>query len=44
MTTSALIEAPLQVKNVRTYTARIYKKLHVHSRAQAVAKYNGTLA
>jgi DNA-binding NarL/FixJ family response regulator len=26
---------------VRTFTARIYKKLHVHSRSQAVAKYLG---
>jgi DNA-binding NarL/FixJ family response regulator len=26
---------------VRTLTARIYKKLHVHSRSQAVAKYLG---
>ena len=26
---------------VRTLTARIYKKLHVHSRSQAVAKYFG---
>jgi DNA-binding NarL/FixJ family response regulator len=28
---------------VRTITKRIYKKLHVHSRAQAVAKYKGDL-
>ena len=26
---------------VRTLTARIYTKLHVHSRSQAVAKYLG---
>ena len=26
---------------VQTYIARIYEKLHVHSRAQAVAKYMG---
>jgi DNA-binding NarL/FixJ family response regulator len=37
-------EIQIAYSSVRTYTARIYKKLHVHSRAQAVAKYNGTLA
>jgi Bacterial regulatory proteins, luxR family len=26
---------------VRTFTARIYKKLHVNSRSQSVAKYLG---
>jgi DNA-binding CsgD family transcriptional regulator len=26
---------------VQTHIARIYEKLHVHSRAQAVAKYHG---
>jgi len=28
---------------VRTLTGRIYKKLQVHSRAQAAAKYHGEL-
>lgn len=29
---------------LRIHTSRIYKKLHVHSRSQAVAKYHGELA
>jgi DNA-binding CsgD family transcriptional regulator len=28
---------------LRIHTNRIYKKLHVHSRSQAVAKYHGEL-
>jgi DNA-binding NarL/FixJ family response regulator len=28
---------------LRIHTSRIYKKLHVHSRSQAVAKYHGEL-
>jgi DNA-binding CsgD family transcriptional regulator len=28
---------------VRTHTTRIYKKLHVHSRSQAVAKFLGKI-
>lgn len=34
-------EIQIAYSSVRTYTARIYKKLHVHSRSQAVAKYKG---
>jgi DNA-binding NarL/FixJ family response regulator len=37
-------EIQISYSTVRTFTARIYKKLHVHSRAQAVAKYHGNLA
>jgi DNA-binding NarL/FixJ family response regulator len=37
-------EIQIGYSTVRTFTARIYKKLHVHSRAQAVAKYHGNLA
>jgi DNA-binding NarL/FixJ family response regulator len=29
----------LNVFTVKTYTRRIYEKLHVHSRSQAAAKY-----
>ena len=29
---------------LRIHANRIYKKLHVHSRSQAVAKYHGELA
>lgn len=36
-------ELQIGYTTVRTLTARIYKKLHVHSRSQAVAKYNGEL-
>ena len=34
-------EMQIAYSSVRTYTVRIYKKLHVHSRSQAVAKYKG---
>jgi DNA-binding NarL/FixJ family response regulator len=34
-------EIQIAYSSVRTYTVRIYKKLHVHSRSQAVAKYKG---
>lgn len=32
----------ISFSTVRTLTGRIYEKLHVHSRGQAVAKYLGT--
>jgi DNA-binding NarL/FixJ family response regulator len=33
----------ISLPTVSTYVRRIYEKLHVHSRAQAVAHYNGLL-
>ncbi len=37
------IELGVSIYTIRTLTARIYKKLHVHSRSQAVAKYLGKI-
>ena len=37
-------ELKIAFSTVRNLTARIYRKLHVHSRAQAVAKYHGELS
>ena len=36
-------ELHIGLGTVRTLTGRIYKKLQVHSRAQAAAKYHGEL-
>ena len=36
-------EIGIAYTTVRTLTGRIYKKLHVHSRSQAVAKFLGKL-
>jgi DNA-binding CsgD family transcriptional regulator len=32
-------EMQMSIHTVRTYIRRIYEKLHVHSRTEAVAKY-----
>ncbi len=37
-------ELKIAFSTVRNLTARIYRKLHVHSRAQAVAKYHGEIS
>lgn len=36
-------ELGIAMDTLRTHATRIYKKLHVHSRSQAVAKYHGEL-